>query len=514
MGKASIEAINLSKYYGSLSILDNISFRLNTGEKVGLVGLNGCGKTTLLRIMAGEEEPGGGTVIITGSQGRAGHLPQWITLGEESAREFLERACRRSGLNDQWEKRRAVEQALHEVGLDIALLKTPSGNLSGGERTRLFCAALLIEKPEFILLDEPTNFLDFEGIEWVESFIRSRPEGMLIVSHDRYLLDSVTTRTLEIEKAALSDYGGPYSFYRREKELQISTRQKEHRAQQAEVQRLSRLAAAHREKGNKVERSTVNDFLRGRATRHSKTAKALEKRMERIDKVDKPWEFDRISIRLKGARSSAIVAQCDDLAKSFNGRSLFRDVRFTVRAGERVGLLGPNGSGKTTLLRILLGEEQADGGTVYSIDRKRIGYLSQLCGEMECNATVLEHFMKSMSLNRWEAQQILAFYLFRGSDVDKKISSLSAGERSRLAMASLNNSEIDALICDEPTNYLDAWTAEMFESAIKNFEGALILVTHDRYMLDSLVERILAIEDGAVRDYPGNYSYYLDHRRV
>ncbi|MDQ7824333.1 MAG: ABC-F family ATP-binding cassette domain-containing protein [Candidatus Eremiobacteraeota bacterium] len=512
MSKSILEAKGLAKSFDSSMLLDEASFKVSYGEKVGLVGLNGCGKSTLMRILAGLEESDAGSVSLMPRGGRVGFLPQWPEIKTRTIGEHLGQSFPGPVPPPGWQAEALIKKALAETGLSHIPPGLDPSSLSGGERTRLSLAGLLLGEPDFLLLDEPTNFLDLEGLQWIEEFVKSHCQAMIIVSHDRFFLDAVVTRIVELERGSLNEYGGNYSFYRAAKAAALERQRADHAMQKHEIERLAERARQQRQFSNSVNSETTNDFYRARATRHSKTAKALEKRIAHMEKTDKPWQADQVSIRLQGTATSRVAAKAENIAKGYGGRPLFHQVNFTITAGEKVGIVGKNGSGKSTLLRILLGLERPDEGTAFLQDREKVGYFSQVFEEMNPGASLLEYMEAQGGLDRGEARRVLAFFLFRGDDVHKRISSLSVGEKTRLALACFNGSRKEVLILDEPTSHLDASTTEILEDALEPFDGTIIMVTHDRYMLDRIAARILAIEGGTVNEYRGNFSYYLEKR--
>lgn len=506
---SSIEIKDVTKTLGERNLLDGVSFTVPGSETVGLVGLNGCGKSTLFKIITGIESPDFGVVKRIPANLKIGYLPQWIDPGELTVGDFIESAAHEAKIEEDWQKSLAIDSALDEVGLPGFPLNTSLKIISGGERTRIYIASLLIARPDCLLLDEPTNFLDIKGLAWMERFIKSFPGGVLLVSHDRYFLDRLVDRIVEIEYGALYEYSGNYTFYRQAKEARIEKQLGEFRSQQDEIRRLKALAQRQRQFGGKVEKETTNDYVRARGSKHSKTAKAIEKRIERMEPANKPKRNYLANVRFEGGTSSRIVAKVENLTKSFGSRILYKNVNFTIQAGERVGIIGDNGSGKTTLLNLIRGAAQPDSGSAYLLPCEKVGFFSQIFDDLGGDRTVLDTMIAESGLDAAESRQILAYFLFRRDDVFKKIKHLSIGERSRLVLAIIKGKEPEALILDEPTSHLDVDTTEILERALGEYKGTIIVVTHDRYLLDGLVERLISIEEQEVRDYPGNYSYYL-----
>ena len=526
MSKTLIEVNNLTKYLGGKILFEDISFSVSHGEKVGLVGLNGCGKSTLLKIITGEENlhlaeeresdilsVDSGNVRRVPGNIKIGYLPQLIDFSEETVGQVLENALNRAEIDEEWRRDIMKEDVLEKTGLTGMDNQQQTSLLSGGEKTRLFMAKLLIMEPDFFLMDEPTNFLDIKGLQWIEDFIREMKQGVLLVSHDRYFLDSVVQRIVEMDDGSLYEYSGNYSFYRSAKAERIEQQWKDHRKYKEEVRRLRFQMQRIKQFAENKENSTVNDFARRKAKVFARKAKAMETRIEKIKEVERPKRDYMASIRFNGSSGSRIVAGAEDLSRSFGDRLLYNDVSFGILAGEKVGILGENGSGKTTLLKILQGKESTDTGKVSMLDGSRVGYFSQVFEEMDETCRICDLVMDYTGFDLPETRQLLAQFLFFRDDVFKVIGKLSVGERSRVAMACIKGKEPEVLILDEPTNHLDVDTTETLERALQDYGGTIIIVTHDRLLLNNLVEKLLVIEDRRITCYPGNFSYYLEKRR-
>lgn len=526
MSKTLIEVNNLTKYMGGKTLFEDISFAVSHGEKVGLVGLNGCGKSTLLKIIAGSENPDmveeWDSDILSVDSGdvrrvpgiiKIGYLPQWIDFAEETTGQVLENALNRAGIDEDWQRDIVREDVLEKTELTGINPMHLTSRLSGGEKTRLFMAKLLIMEPDFFLMDEPTNFLDIKGLQWIEEFVRELKQGVLLVSHDRYFLDSTVHRIVELDDGSLFEYTGNYSFYRSAKAERIEQQWKDHKKYREEVRRLRFQMQRIKQFAENKENSTVNDFARRKAKVFARKAKAMETRIDKIKEVERPKRDYMANIRFNGSSGSRIVAGAEDISKSFGDRLLYNDVNFGILAGEKVGILGENGSGKTTLLKILQGKEPADAGRVSMLDGSRVGYFSQVFEEMDGSSRIADLVMEITGFDLPETRQLLAYFLFFGEDVFREIGKLSVGERSRVAMACIKGKEPEVLILDEPTNHLDVDTTETLERALQDYGGTIIIVTHDRLLLNNLVEKLLVIEDERITCYPGNFSYYLEKRR-
>ncbi|MCH7871552.1 MAG: ATP-binding cassette domain-containing protein [Planctomycetes bacterium] len=531
-----IRVQNVTKQFGTQIVLNGVSLELNTGETVGLIGANGSGKSTLFKLIAGELKPDMGT--ITRSKGLAvGYLAQEPdvspsnTLHDEVASAFagllvLERKLhdlseqmaehhhgpKLSSLMKEYDRVRAefetaggyaIEQRVNEVlgglGFTTADYSLPISALSGGQKCRAALAKLLLTERQFLLLDEPTNHLDIDAVRWLEKFLAGYHGGAVIVSHDRYLLDRLADRIVEVERQRLVSYRGNYSTYLKAKAVNELTQQRKFEKDKVFIEK---------------ERDF---FARFHAAQRVKEAKGRIKRLERrlsagefvteqtAQRKTVSFNFDKTELR------AATVADVDGLSKAYGDKVLFRDLMFQVQNGQRFAITGPNGVGKTTLLRILLGTVEADAGRALLDPRFEIGYYAQEVNDLEPGQTVLNELLGVRpDLSETAARSLLGSFLFTGDDVFKTTDNLSGGEQSRVRLLKLIMSSPDVLILDEPTNHLDIASREALEDALRQFPGAIIAVSHDRYFIDRMAERLLVMRPEACKVYNGNYSIYIE----
>jgi ATP-binding cassette, subfamily F, member 3 len=527
-------ASGLSKSYGSTEVLTGVSLALEPGEKAALVGRNGVGKTTLLRVLAGLEAPDRGARALSGGA-TVGYLPQDPTVDEsrtlwdEASSPFAHLAAaeqkltdleaqlaapeihgdetRLSGtleeygrLRDQFETRGGftyeaqVRRTLSGLEFREEQFAQPLSSMSGGQRSRAALARLLLSAPDLLLLDEPTNHLDLNGQEWLEAFLNEYSGAVLLVSHDRFLLDAVTTRTLELEDGTLEEYTGSYSTYAVERLERLAQRQELFERQQEEIENLKAY------------------IRRYHAGQKSRQAKSREKRLARLEPLTAPRTHRAASIRLEAPRRNPqVVLRLRGVTKRFADLEVLRNVNLEVRRGEKIGLIGPNGAGKTTLLRLLARIEEPTSGHVDITPGIRVGYFAQHSEEtLDLNQTVLDEVLGARPVTPAQVRALLGRFLFSGEDVFKKVDQLSGGERRRVALAKLVLDRPDVLLLDEPTTHLDLTTLEALEASFRGFPGAVLFVSHDRYFLDRLAERFLLLGDGAVRAIAGPYHKYRE----
>ncbi len=535
----------LTKRFGDDLIFENVSFVVNAGERVGLVGPNGCGKTTLLRIITGEEAATSGSVGISPPALRIGYLPQGLEPPPEATvADVLFPAARRLNALEAELERLSIRLAeasddpavlaaysatldqierlgsdvtpersgpvLAGLGLDHLDLADLAAILSGGQKTRLGLARLLIHNPQLLLLDEPTNHLDITALEWLEEWLATYAGAALIVSHDRTFLDRTINRVVALDPAQLTArvYAGNYSAY---VEAVISEREKleaDWRDQVVEIERLKRDVRQTMARAQRYERASETDQERRYAKKIAKMAKSKEKRLGRYVESDERVEKPGLSWQMKldfvdvapGSRDALRLAE---LAVGYPpAPPLLSAINLTLHAGERIALLGPNGCGKTTLLRTIMGELPPLTGSVYTGPSTKVGYLSQEQRTLEGYADALEAIQAVAALSETDARNFLHYFLFGGDDVFIPLEELSYGERARLMLAQLVAQGCNLLILDEPINHLDVPSRERFEQAMSGFEGAVLAVVHDRYFVDRFASRVWVAEEGTVRSYP------------
>lgn len=526
----------LTKYYGANKIFENISMELKTDERIGLIGQNGCGKSTLFKIMIGVENYDEGSVSIR-KDAKIGYLNQIphyspSTLAADVIYSAFEKAqqikkemtsleekfnvlesdeldkvlvyygklCEQFELLDGYEMDTKVSKIKDGLKLHDELLSMRFEQLSGGEKTRVILGKILLEQPDILLLDEPTNHLDMQSIEWLEEFLKSYKGAVLIISHDRFFLDSVVNRIIELEYSEAINYYGNYSYYVAEKERRFLIAYKQYMNQQKKIANMER----------QIQRYRIWGAMRD-SDKMYRRAKELEKRLEKIDVLKHPVQEKR-KVRLNSGgvdRSGKIVLEAIDLSKRFSNKIIFQEANFIIYYQDTICLIGSNGSGKTTLIKTILGEIQPDSGTVSLGARVKIGYLPQHVVYDDEELTILEYFSNLHNLSLGEARNQLAKVLFMKEDVNKKIKSLSGGEKSRLKLCSLTFEGANFMILDEPTNHLDIDSREVLEEMLMQFDGTLLIVSHDRYFINKLADRMMVIENSGINLYDGDYSDYL-----
>lgn len=539
----------IKKYMDATLVLQDITFQVYSGEKVGIVGANGSGKSTILKLIAGIEpmnywvgypgarSPGYDEGFISMTRGATCAYLEQVPSYDESLKVIdilnlafeqvhgiekdmhsleeemkvlkgieLERALKRySELVQLFEVKGGyeIEEKLGRVciGLkfDDSFLNKNFNLLSGGEKTRVILGKLLIDNPDILLLDEPTNHLDMNSIEWLEGYLKSYKGIVIIVSHDRYFLDNVVSKIVEIEDMVCKTYKGNYSAFVNQKKEDMRIQFENFREQQKKINAMEDTIKSLRDWAMRADN---NKFFR--------RAASMQKKLDKMDRIDKPiFERQNMKLTLNGAgRSGNETIKAIKLTKSFKDKKIFKEANMLINYGERVAIIGENGSGKTTFIKLLIGEEVPDGGVVEFGASVKASYLPQNIQFTNEQLTVLEYFREDISILEGKAREYLSKFMFYGNSVFKKIKHLSGGEKIRLKLSKLLYEDINLLILDEPTNHLDIESIETLEEALEEFKGTIFFVSHDRYFINKISERIIAIENYSLISYPGNYDYY------
>lgn len=525
-----LEADQLTKYYGATGIFDQVRLALEEGEKAGLVGANGAGKTTLLNCLAGREPVEGGFVRLK-PYASIGFLEQTLEMAPEDTLlssvmavfadvfeqrkrladleaamsqvqgEELQRILSRYGNErEQYERsggfacESQVRRVLIGLGFTEEQFNRNFTSFSGGEKTRIGLARILVREHPLLFLDEPTNHLDLTSVEWLEGYLKTYPGALLIISHDRYFLDKVTETTFDLENGRLKRYKGGYSRYALQKEEETKAQTRAYDKQQKEIQ------------------ETEAYIRRFKAGIKSKQARGRQTRLDRLARLEKPGQLSVMNMGPAGidGRTGEKVLVLDQLSYSYPGKRLFAQLNAEIRYGERVALLGPNGAGKTTILRLIMGQLKPEKGGVYLGSGVKPAYFDQEHQNLNSSNTVFQEILNQYALTVEETKAYLARFLFTAEEWDKEINKLSGGEQGRLSLLKLTLEKGNFLILDEPTNHLDIQSREVMEEYLADYPGTLLMVSHDRYFLDALAERVLELTPEGLVSYPGNYSDYRE----
>lgn len=517
---------NIDKYYGANKVLENITFDVKTGQKLGIVGLNGSGKTTLFKMICGIEKCQNGSLILRkgATVGYLEQIPEYLEKckvidilysafedllelkermehlekqmqGEENEKielimkkygEFQERFEHMGGyVMEDTIKRVCIGLKIHEEFQQRAFT-----TLSGGEKTIILLAKILLQKADILLLDEPNNHLDMESMEWLEEFLKAYERTVLIISHDRYFMDRVAKKIIEIDHGIATIYHGNYSYYVKEKKNRYTRQLNAYLGMQKKIQLIN----------NSITRLR-NWERRGGSGKYYIKISSMQKRVNKLPKIEKPLsEGKKVQLNFNiENESEAQVLEIVGLSKSFNHRALFNDLNLSITYGEKVAIVGKNGSGKSTLAKILAKQCDADGGVLQIGENVKLGYLAQNIDFRNMNQTILEEFREDITISAQAARNYLAKFLFTKEDVFKKIGTLSGGERSRVRLCKLMRQDINFLILDEPTNHFDISSREMIEKALSKFPGTILCISHDRYFINKIAERTVELtKDGFV----------------
>ncbi|MBR4526635.1 MAG: ATP-binding cassette domain-containing protein [Acidaminococcaceae bacterium] len=518
----------LEKSFGVQEVFKDVSFMIAKGEKIGLVGVNGSGKSTLVKCLLRPDYADRGTVSFEpginvgyveqgfGSIGRESvwdfmlkanpeilslrqklaELEQASASGNQEILDSYGRVTQRYEFLDGYHYEAKLKMVLFGLAFPEFMWGMQAASLSGGQKTRLLLAAALVSSPDFLLLDEPTNHLDIRMMEWLEGYLRDFKGGVLVVSHDRAFLDHVATRILEMEGGHIRSFTGNYTKYLAQKEILAKTEKAAYDAQQNFI----------------AEQEAY--IRRFKAGIKSKMARGRQSRLDRLERLEAPVENESFSLRLpKAPESAERVLILEHLKVGYGDNVLAKDVDLVLRRGEKAGLIGPNGSGKTTMLRTILGEIPALGGEAKIGNRVKIGYFSQSYERLNPEQTLLENFLTEYGLTEEHTRSLLGGMLFHGDDVFKEIGTLSGGQKARLVLLKLVLDGANLLILDEPTNHLDILAKETVEAALEVFDGSVLVVSHDRYLVNEVCDRIWEIEGHRILDYKGDYGFYLEEKQ-
>lgn len=528
----------IKKSFGVEIILENITFHINEKEKAALVGVNGAGKSTLFKIIIGELSYDEGE-IIKAKDRTLGYLSQHTIIDSDSSiyeeiltvyspllkmeQEIREIELTMSKEKDELRLQQLMEEysklsdafssqegysyksllrgALIGLGFKEEEFQRPISTLSGGQKTRVALAKLLLQKPDILLLDEPTNHLDIRSVEWLEGFLRDYPGTVLIISHDRYFLDRFVTKVIEIENKKCEIYNGNYSFYAKYKQINREIQMKQYLEQQKEISRQEDLIRRYANSGSEA---------------RIRMAQSRMKQLDKIERIEKPENLpQKMRFQIDPIITSGNeVLRVNSISKGFKEKLLFKNVDFQIQKEEKIALIGPNGIGKTTLFKIILKELTPITGSITYGTNVYPGYYDQEQSNLDMEETILNEIWNAYpKLEHQQIRKILAMFLFTGEDVNKKISSLSGGERGRISLAKLMLSKANFLLLDEPTNHLDLASKEVLENVISGYTGTVLFISHDRYFINKVATKVIELSPDGVKQYLGNYDYYLEKKK-
>ena len=533
-----LNATNISKSFGSNEIIKDATFLVNEHEKVAIVGVNGAGKTTLLKILTGEESADSGSITLA-KDAKLGYLRQINNVDsalsiidelytviepilnmEKRMSQMQEDMKHLTGseleelyssytalthsyeLMDGYAAKSRVVGILKGLGFEEIDFDRKINTLSGGQKTRVFLAKLLLQEPDIILLDEPTNHLDLRSIEWLESYLLNYKGAVIIVSHDRYFLDKIVSKVIDIENGNVQMYLGNYTDFSNKKQMLLDAKMKEYLNQQQEI---------------KHQEAVITKLKQFNREKSIKRAESRQKQLEKIERVEAPQTYSenmRLSLDIS-KESGKDVLTVQNLSKSFDHKKLFWDINFEIKRGERVAIIGDNGTGKTTLLKIINGLLEPDTGEVIYGSNVSVAYYDQEHQVLHMDKTLFDELSDTYpEMTNTQIRNILAAFLFTGEDVYKKIADLSGGERGRVSLVKLMLSKANFLLLDEPTNHLDIVSKDVLENALNNFPGTVCYVSHDRYFINKTATRILDLTENRLLNYIGNYDYYIEKREA
>ena len=527
---------NIGKSYGAKTILENITFNLDEKEKIAVVGVNGAGKTTLFKIISGETNSDYGEIYLkkdltigylrqnAGIDSEGTVYKEALSVYEDVINLEIELRDREKAMalieGDELEKNMEVYSKLqHEfeqkdgytykskvkgvlkgLGFNQIEFEKPIKFLSGGEKTRVFLSKLLLEKPDILLLDEPTNHLDISSISWLEDFLKGYQGAVILISHDRYFMNKIVTKVVEIDNKKSSVFEGNYSDFAKQKDINRQVDIKKYNDQQKEIRRQEDVI------------KTLRSFNREKSI---KRAESREKNLEKMDRIEKP---DNLPNKMKLTLTPQIISGNDvifaeNLCKKFPDKALFENVNMDVKRGDKIAIIGPNGVGKSTLFKILLNEEKCDGGSMKFGASVNVGYYDQQQQYLDLSKTVFQEIADEYpKMKSGEIRNILAMFVFENNEVFKKIGDLSGGEKGRVALAKIMLGKSNLLMLDEPTNHLDMFSKSVLENAINRYEGTVVYISHDRYFINETADKIFELTPNGINVYQGNYDYYIEKK--
>jgi ABC transporter related len=537
-----LTASNLSKSYPDKDIFTNVSFKIEKGDKVGLIGVNGAGKSTLFKILMGENEKDSGEVYIPNNV-KVGYLEQILSIDYsisiydycmkvfdniieiEANLRKIERKLADPNLdpenmdslldehNKLFEKfeekngyaiRSELEGTLKAMGFSEEDFDKDISYLSGGQKARVELAYLLLEKPDLILLDEPTNHLDINAIRFLENFIKNYNGSVIVISHDRYFLDNTVNRMFLLENGGLTTYEGDYTYYVKKRKKDLEVRMHQYKSQQKEIERQEEIINRLKNQGGSKRKRGISQ------------SRSRQKLLDKMEKIEMP-ETIQNSMKLKFTpriQSGEDVLKVESLEKSFDDKKIFENISFNLYRNERTAIIGKNGVGKTTLFKIILGEEMPSAGKIKVGQSVNIGYFDQEQKSLSLENTIFQEIREAYPmLTNFEIRSYLAKFMFYGDDIDREISELSGGERARISLLKLMISDTNFILMDEPTNHLDIDSKEILEDAILDYEGTMLIISHDRYFLNKIAVKILDMNSDGMQEYLGNYTYYENKQR-
>lgn len=537
-----LTASNLSKSYPTKDIFSNVSFKIEKGDKVGLIGVNGAGKSTLFKILMGENEKDSGEVYIPNNI-KVGYLEQILTIDysisiydycmrvfeniieiEANLRKIEQKLANpdidpekmesllaeHTKLFEKFEEKNGyaikseLEGTLKAMGFSEEDFDKDITTLSGGQKARVELAYLLLEKPDLILLDEPTNHLDINAIRFLENFIKNYSGSVIVISHDRYFLDNTVNRIFLLENGGLATYDGDYTTFVKKRKKELQVRMHQYKNQQKEIDRQEEIIDRLKNQGGSKRKRGISQ------------SRSRQKLLDKMEKIEMP-ETIQNSMKLKFTpriQSGEDVLKVENLEKSFNDKEIFKNISFNLYRNERTAIIGENGVGKTTLFKIIMGEEMPSAGKVKIGQSVNIGYFDQEQKSLNLENTIFGEIRETYPmLTNFEIRSYLAKFMFYGDDVDREIAELSGGERSRISLLKLMLSDTNFILMDEPTNHLDIDSKEILEDAILDYEGTMLIISHDRYFLNKIAVKILDMKAGGIDEYLGNYTYYENKQK-